>query len=69
MSGFIEIRLNKTIVYLKNEEIHELLLNDIEMFKRGIARGKAFTRANSLQQRYEAKKGDYERLRGKQWDK
>ena len=56
MSKFIEIRLNKCVVYLTSDEIHELLLTDIDTFKRGIARGKAFTRANSLERRFEAKK-------------
>jgi len=52
---FIEIKLNKSIVYLTPEEINRLLLKDLELYRVGIKRGKAFIRANQHRQQCERK--------------
>ena len=52
---FIEIKLNKSTIYLTPEEINRLLLKDISLFKEAVNRGKAFSRANQHRQQCERK--------------
>ena len=55
---FHEIRLNKCVVYLTAEEIHQLLLKDVTLFKTALNRGKAFTRSQNLSQRVADKRSE-----------
>jgi hypothetical protein len=55
---FHEIRLNKCVIYLTSDEIHKLLLNDIELYKEALKRGKIFTRSNSLNSRIAQKRSE-----------
>ncbi|MBT2738120.1 hypothetical protein [Bacillus sp. ISL-7] len=52
---FIEVKLKKCTVYLLPEEIHHLLLVDIDLYKKALARGKGITRTKVQTSREEAK--------------
>ena len=54
------INLPKAVVYLSEAEIHHLLLQNIELYKLALARGKAFSRADSKRDHYEKKWAGHE---------
>ena len=53
--NFIEVRLTKATVYLSPEEVHSLLLTNIQLYKKALARGKSFERNQSKKTQYENK--------------
>jgi hypothetical protein len=55
---FNRIQLKKAVVYLSSDEIHSLLLQNIDLYKEALARGKAFGRNESLNSRIEAKRSE-----------
>ena len=58
---YVEIKLPKCRVFLTHEEVGELLKNDIELFRKGLSRGKGVHR-HRIQKQREAQK--FEREQG-----
>lgn len=52
---FYRIDIPKAAVFLTGEEIHHLLLKDIDLYKTALKRGKAFGRNESKKEQYAAK--------------
>ena len=55
MVQYIEIQLNKCVVYLSKEEITSLLQKDTALFSEALKRGKGFTRHQQQKAREKAK--------------
>jgi hypothetical protein len=51
----IKIQLPKCVVYLTEAEVHNLLLQDINLYKTALARGKAFSRSSQKREQYQNK--------------
>lgn len=51
MPKYVEIRMPKAIMYFTAEELYELLAKDVELWKVGLQRGKAFKRATEHRRR------------------
>jgi hypothetical protein len=54
---FYRIQLQKAVVYLTGPEVNSLLMKDPDLFREALGRGKAFSRADSLQARTAQKRG------------
>ena len=48
---YVEIKLNKCVVYLSKEEIMSLLQKDLSLFKTALKRGKGITRHQQQKER------------------
>lgn len=57
---FYRIDIPKAAVFLTGEEIHHLLLKDIDLYKTALKRGKAFGRNESKKEQYEKKFANHE---------
>lgn len=55
-----KITLPKAVVYLTQQEVHHLLLQDIELYKTVLARGKAFSRSAQHKNQSEKKWAEHE---------
>ena len=58
--AFVEVRLKKCVVYLTPEEIHSLLLKEIDLYKLALSRGKAFERSQDKKSQYSQKWSNHE---------
>ncbi len=52
---YIEISLHRSKIYLTEKEISTLLSKDIDIYKQGLKRGKAFTRNKKQREREQTK--------------
>jgi len=58
---YIKIKLSSRCeLYLTVKEVHTMLMQNPEIFKQSVSRGKAFKRAKSTQERCEKKLSEHE---------
>jgi hypothetical protein len=60
MANYHRFDLPRMTVYLTSGELVYLLQKDIELFKKGLERGKAFKRAEAKNKQYEKKISNFE---------
>jgi hypothetical protein len=51
MEEYVEVKINKAVVYLKPSEINRMLQQDLELFTLALKRGKGITRHNQQKDR------------------